>query len=176
MTAVERIFALLEERQISQKALAEYIGTRSQTINDWKTGKTHSYKKYIDKIADFFGVSADYILGNNPRDAVSDIFWATFINLCKKEGSDPITIGEHLGISPTAVASWGAGAMPAYSEMIMIAAYFNVTVGYLLGTENAAREQKSTDGIYNSLNNLTADEVAQLKDFLNYLEYKRGHQ
>lgn len=60
---VKRIFYLLENRKIEQKELADYLGTNKQTITDWKRGKTKSYKKNIDKIAEFFGVSVDYLLG-----------------------------------------------------------------------------------------------------------------
>lgn len=60
---VKRIFYLLENRKIEQKELADYLGTNKQTITDWKRGKTKSYNKNIDKIAEFFGVSVDYLLG-----------------------------------------------------------------------------------------------------------------
>ena len=176
MKEIETINKLLEQKGISASRMMKELGFSSGLYSQWKKGAQKPSADKLQKIADYFNVSVDYILGNNPRDAVSDIFWATFINLCKKEGSDPITIGEHLGISPTAVASWGAGAMPAYSEMIMIAAYFNVTVGYLLGTENAAPEPKFKDDIQKELINLSPDEIDQVKDFLKYLEYKRGHQ
>ncbi len=79
MDTLDKILSLLNERHIEQKMLAEYIGTRNQTITDWKNGKTKSYTKYIDKIADFFGVSVDYLLGKTDvptqkqQDEFSDI-------------------------------------------------------------------------------------------------------
>lgn len=60
---VERIMILLKEKNIEQKDLAEYLGTQRQTITDWKNGKTKSYQKCIDKIAEFFNVSVDFLLG-----------------------------------------------------------------------------------------------------------------
>lgn len=60
---VERIMMLLKEKNIEQKDLAEHLGIKKQTITDWKTGKTKSYQKCIDKIAVFFNVSIDYLLG-----------------------------------------------------------------------------------------------------------------
>jgi len=64
MTTVEKIMQLLTDRNVEQQALASFIGVKKQTITDWKSGKTESYKKYIDKIAEFFGVTTDYLLGN----------------------------------------------------------------------------------------------------------------
>lgn len=60
---VERILLLLDRRNADQKDLADYLGTKKQTVTDWKKGKTKSYQKSIDKIAEFFGVSVDYLLG-----------------------------------------------------------------------------------------------------------------
>ena len=60
---VERIMLLLKEKNIEQKDLAEHLGTNKQTITDWKNGKTKSYQKCIDKIAEFFNVSVDFLLG-----------------------------------------------------------------------------------------------------------------
>jgi transcriptional regulator with XRE-family HTH domain len=51
MGTKEKIFAILKQKNIEQKELANFIGTREQTISDWKSGKTNSYTKYIDKIS-----------------------------------------------------------------------------------------------------------------------------
>lgn len=63
----KRIFDLLDSRDIEQQALAEYLGIKRQNITEWKAGRTHSYKKYINQIAEFFGVTTDYLLtGTQP--------------------------------------------------------------------------------------------------------------
>lgn len=59
----DRIQKLLVDRDIEQQDFAKAIGVRKQAISEWKNGITKSYTKYIDKIADFFGVSVDYLLG-----------------------------------------------------------------------------------------------------------------
>ena len=58
------ILSLLQERKIEQKTLADYIGVSQQKFTDWKSGRVKSYNKYLPQIADFFGVSVDYLLGN----------------------------------------------------------------------------------------------------------------
>lgn len=65
METIDIIINLLNEKGIEQKELAEYLGVHPQLITEWKAGRTKSYKKYIDKIADFFGVSTDYLLGKD---------------------------------------------------------------------------------------------------------------
>lgn len=65
MELIDRIINLLKEKGAEQKDLAEYLGVHPQLITEWKAGRTKSYKKYIDKIADFFNVSTDYLLGKD---------------------------------------------------------------------------------------------------------------
>ena len=62
MNSLDKILSLLSEKGIQQKTFAENIGVTKHTITDWKNGRSKSYMKYIDKIADFFDVSADYLL------------------------------------------------------------------------------------------------------------------
>lgn len=59
-TVVIKIMNLLETQQKQQSDLAEYLGLKSYVVSEWKSGKTRSYRKYINKIADFFGVDAEY--------------------------------------------------------------------------------------------------------------------
>ncbi len=73
MTTIERIIVLLEERGIEQQQFASAIGVGKQKISEWKSGKTKSYMKYIDKIADYLSVSTDYLLGNDESDKVNNI-------------------------------------------------------------------------------------------------------
>jgi len=62
---VERIYKLLKEQGKEVKELAEYIGLTASKISDWKAGRAKSYYKYITKIAEFFGVSVDYLTGKD---------------------------------------------------------------------------------------------------------------
>lgn len=73
----KRIFELLDSRNIEQQELAEYLGLKKQSISEWRAGRTHSYKKYINKIAEFFGVSTDYLLNTenmSPSNTDEDIW------------------------------------------------------------------------------------------------------
>lgn len=58
----ERIFNLLKEKGITQTVLAEKIGVRQATISDWKRKKTTPSADTIGLIAEFLGVSTDYLI------------------------------------------------------------------------------------------------------------------
>lgn len=63
MDTLNKILSLLEKQNKSQTELARYLDLKSPAITKWVSGKNISYLKYIDKIAEFLGVSADYLLG-----------------------------------------------------------------------------------------------------------------
>lgn len=63
METLDKILYLLHKQNKKQKDLTDFIGLTKNTFTNWKLGTSQSYKKHIDKIAEFFGVSADYLLG-----------------------------------------------------------------------------------------------------------------
>lgn len=71
-------------------------------------------------------------------------FWNTFYNLCKKIGKAPNTVAKELGISSGAITWWKKGRVPHKDTLEMLAEYFNISVGYLLGYEV---EQKNNDAL-----------------------------
>lgn len=56
------LFALLEPRGVSKK-LSESMGISTGNISDWKSGKSKPTAEALLKIADYFNVSIDYLLG-----------------------------------------------------------------------------------------------------------------
>lgn len=76
MGTLDKILYLLQERHIEQQEFAKAIGIRKQAISEWKNGTTKSYMKYIGKIAEYFDVSTDYLLGNTPDPSVTGTSYA----------------------------------------------------------------------------------------------------
>lgn len=67
-SCVERILEAISSLGIDQKSFAQMIGVRPQAITDWKNGKTISYKRHIEKIAEALGTTTEYLLtGNGPK-------------------------------------------------------------------------------------------------------------
>ena len=54
---------LRKDSNISRKKLAENIGVNVQTISYWESGSNEPKASYVYKLAIYFGVSADYLLG-----------------------------------------------------------------------------------------------------------------
>ena len=73
MSTIDIICDLLEKQNKSQKDLADYLGIGKNRITDWKAGRIQSYTKYLPQIAEYFGVTIDYLLGNSPREVSSPL-------------------------------------------------------------------------------------------------------
>ena len=58
-----RIKELREAKGIQQKELAIDIGVSQPTVSDWESGRKVPSAKSTQKLADYFGVSVDYLLG-----------------------------------------------------------------------------------------------------------------
>lgn len=59
-----RIRPLFEKSGLNDRELEEALELPRGVIYKWGTGKYKSYRNYIPKIAAYFHVSADYLLGN----------------------------------------------------------------------------------------------------------------
>ena len=58
-----RIRQLRSENHISQKTLAKELYVSQQTVAKWEAGASTPNPETLSKIADYFNVSVDYLLG-----------------------------------------------------------------------------------------------------------------
>ena len=62
MDAVDRIFALVEQKYKEQKAFAAEIGVAPSKVSEWKKRKAQSYTRCLPQIAAALDTTAEYIL------------------------------------------------------------------------------------------------------------------
>lgn len=60
---VDRLKEIMPTYHGAKKDLAEGIDINQNIITAWLGGRTESYKRYVPKIAAFYGVSSDWLLG-----------------------------------------------------------------------------------------------------------------
>lgn len=63
-----RIKDLREDRDLRQIDLSTATGIDQRTISNYETGKTSPDAYALIRLADFFGVSIDYLIGRTERD------------------------------------------------------------------------------------------------------------
>lgn len=71
VSAVNRIRDLREDRDLRQIDVSEAIGIDQRTLSNYETGKTNPDSFAIIKLADFFGVSADYLIGRTNENKIT---------------------------------------------------------------------------------------------------------
>lgn len=54
---------LREEAHVSQAALARALGVAQNTVSNWENGNRDPSNEALMRVADFFGVTVDYLLG-----------------------------------------------------------------------------------------------------------------
>ena len=60
---LQRILELIGNRHGAAKELTDVLGVKSSMVTDWRSGKNKSYPKYAPQIADYYGVSLDWLSG-----------------------------------------------------------------------------------------------------------------
>ena len=127
----------LEGRSCAQKA--ELIGISNTTycnaINYGIVPKVPS----LLKIADFFAISLDYLVGISDRESfVKSDYSATFVDrLSDLKADKTITVYElsqRTHIHRNNIAQWmKKGYLPLLDDLIVLAEFFNVSLDFLLG-------------------------------------------
>ena len=71
LEVIDKIFELLKEKNLTATNLADNIGVSSGNIGDWKRGRSKPSITVLPKIADYLGVSTDYLLGRTDNREVN---------------------------------------------------------------------------------------------------------
>lgn len=178
---IERISDLLSEKKISQKQFMADLKLSTATFSEWKAGRVKSYKKYIEEIADYLGVSVDYLLGrtDNPIPNHKDnMTFADRLNqILSEQGITAYKISKDTKISNSILSDWRLGKrIPSGEKIEVLATYLNVSVDYLLGLSDDPTPKATGAAIgYGSkeyvIRGLSKEEFDELQ---NYLEYQRS--
>lgn len=90
MTIGERIAQLRKSRSMSQFQLAKTLNIATSTLGMYETNKRKPNMEMLERLADFFGVSIDYLLGRETSDK-SDIDLDKAIDNAMSFDGKPVT-------------------------------------------------------------------------------------
>lgn len=87
----ERLKGLREKMGLTQEQLATELGLKKSTISRYEKGKVRPSMKTLGKIADYFGVSTDFLRGKSDKLYLpqGDIEEMEVLNYMKKKGLKP---------------------------------------------------------------------------------------
>lgn len=90
------------------------------------------------KMADYFKVSMDYLLGRTEKndyiESSNENFQVRFVKLCKEKGVTHYKVSQDCFFDKSNISRWLAkGYLPTLEILDMITKYFNVSIDYILG-------------------------------------------
>lgn len=63
---------LLKERGVTAYQVSKATGISTGSLSDWKKGRSKPKPDKLKKIADYFGVTVDYLCGGNKNDPATN--------------------------------------------------------------------------------------------------------
>ena len=88
----DRLKEIRLNKKLTQKEIANHFNTSPQSYAQWEKGLRKPSAENLQKLADFFNVSTDYLLGKTDMpDPDSDIDLATAIDKSVAYDGTPIT-------------------------------------------------------------------------------------
>lgn len=93
---------------LSQQKFGDEIGLARNTICQYESGNRVPDVDTLIKIAEFFGVSVDYVLGLDCTESSYEIF----IDICIKENRTTQSVAEEFGITGNQLLNWKQGNPP----------------------------------------------------------------
>ncbi len=141
-TFPERLRQLRTEADLTQKQLADIVGTTQQNIAFWETGRQRPKQPSLIKLANYFNVSIDYLLVGKaqPEERLS-VFPERLKQLRVEAKLTQQQMAEALNISQPAYVEWEKGrTQPTPDKFPLIAKVLNTSIYYLLqGAPNENR-------------------------------------
>ncbi len=80
----ERFQTLLLKNNVTPYKVAKETGVTQTALSNWKTGRSTPTIKTLKKIADYFGVTVDYLMSDTGKEGLS-----VSSNIFQDENSDP---------------------------------------------------------------------------------------
>lgn len=87
-TILDNIIACMNSKNFDQKDLCEYLGVNPQMFTNWKNGHSNSYMRRLPKIAEFFDITIDDLMGKTiiSEGSLYEDKLLRYFSLCDAEG------------------------------------------------------------------------------------------
>lgn len=158
---MNKLTELRKARHLTQTELAKILNVARNTISQWETGKRNPDLDTVVKIANYFDVTVDFLIGGNDKRAPTQWQNTTQADkapslknenlrlkaLRKQNNMTQKDIAKLTGYQQTLISKWESDERePDIETLKRLANYFNVTVDYLVGNdapENTRQHENS---------------------------------
>lgn len=173
-------YKLCKDNGTSPNAVAREIGSSSGAVTTWKNGKI-PHAPTLQKIADYFDVSVDYLLDKEETKKISSMsFKEIFIKLCNKKGESPSAVCKKVGITPSSFSCWTDESIPRKATLMRIADYFGVTVDELLKEKEETKKSPSVSdedikfALFGGEGEITDEMWEAVREYAQFVKEKYG--
>ena len=137
----DRIKHLRQSKELNQVQLAEKLGVKKQSVSNWENDNIMPSVDMLVKIADFFDVSTDYLLGRKEDSHVRSFhacppFGERLIFLLQENHCSQYKLCKDANISSSVLRHWLNGThVPSLDNVVKLADFFGCSADYVLGRE-----------------------------------------
>lgn len=142
-----KLKALRKQHGLTQTQFAKEFNVANGTIAMWESGKRKPDLDTLRRIADFFGVTADYLLGadtecgSKPASKPVGDYAPRLRELREKRGLTLDQVADALGLRNQYISNYELGKRrPDYDTLSKLADFYHVSIDYLLGHDKTAPE------------------------------------
>ena len=143
MTFGQILKSLREEREMKQEDICAALNIEQSTLSNYENDRRKPKLELAVKVADFFNVSLDYLLGRTERilgghDEKCFFFFfpaesPQLLEVVRKRGITLDKLANRTGISVEALGNCYDKYVPTYTELSAIADVLNTSTDFLLG-------------------------------------------
>ena len=174
-----RLKELRKEKGISQLKLAIDLSTNQNTISRYETGERECDYATLIKIADYFNVSIDWLIGIEAQTDEIRIARQRTKELCEERDPQISDIENTFKTNYATFRSWYNGYGDYFNDKIyLLADFFNCSTDYLFGkTDNPASidDQLANEkfALFGEVHDLTDEEKQRVLDFIKFTKSQR---
>ena len=145
---MNRIAELRKQNKLTQEKFSKIIGIGRSTLAMYETNKTEPDFNTLKKMADYFQVSIDCILGyeekNEGKEGHTNILTKKLKELRGELSQEKYA--KIFGLTQRTYSNYETGIRePDIETLIKIANYHNISVDYLIGHDNAIMKRPSAE-------------------------------
>lgn len=139
-----RLAELRYDKNISQRVIAEYLNTSANTYSKWECGTNDIPLVTINKIANYFQVNLDYLLGLSNKNIDTEYKEINFellhkrlLELRKEFQLSQKKLSDALGFPQTTYSNYENGtSIPTMHKLRYIALFYSISFDFLVGRTN----------------------------------------
>ena len=187
MEFAERLNELLEEKDITAYRLAKDTGISNGIISAWRHSEKLPAADNLKKLADYFAVSTDYLLGRTEhvgppgRGAIQQVredyrdtgFYERLLEICNEKGRQLVELLETLSIDPSHLVQWRAGILPEEGTVHLLAQALEISANVLWGDLQDDYRVMAAHYEGEGMGPLTEEELEELTRYLEFIRTKK---